>query len=87
MTYGSEAVIPLETKFPTLRTSLFTPDNNDRLLEKSLDLVDKRREAVMVQLAYYQQKLKQGYDTGVRARLLALGELVLRKVVGTAKNP
>ena len=87
MTYGSEAVIPLETKFPTLRTSLFTPDNNDRLLEKSLDLVDKRREAVMVQLAYYQQKLKQGYDTGMRARLLALGDLVLRKVVNTAKNP
>jgi len=54
MTYGSEAVIPLETEFLTLRTSLFTPDNNDRLLEKSLDLVDKQREAVMVQLAYYQ---------------------------------
>ena len=87
MTYGFEAVIPLETEFPTLRTSLFTPDNNDRLLEKSLDSVDKRREAVMVQLAYYQQKLKQWYDTGVRARLLALGDLVLRKVVGTAKNP
>ena len=41
----------------------------------------------MVQLAYYQQKLKQGYDTGVRVRPLALGDLVLRKVVGTAKNP
>jgi len=41
----------------------------------------------MVQLAHYQQKLKQGYDTGVRARPLAPGDLVLRKVVGTAKNP
>ena len=41
----------------------------------------------MVQLTHYQQKLKQGYDTGVRARPLALGDLVLRKVVGTAKNP
>ena len=41
----------------------------------------------MVQLAYYQQKLKQGYDTGVRARPLVPGDLVLRKVVGTAKNP
>ena len=27
MTYGSEAVILLETGFPTLKTSLFTPDN------------------------------------------------------------
>jgi len=41
----------------------------------------------MVQLAYYQQKLKQVYDTNVRLRPLALGDLVLRKVVGTKKNP
>ena len=55
MTYGAEAVIPLETEFPTLRTSLFTLDN---LLEKSLNLVEEWRENIMVQLAYYQQKLK-----------------------------
>ena len=59
MTYGSEAMIPLESRFLTLRTSLFTPDGNDQLLEKSLDLVDEWRETT-VQLAYYQQKLKQG---------------------------
>ena len=41
MTYGSEAMILLETGFPTLRTSLFTLDNNDQLLERSLDLVDE----------------------------------------------
>ena len=87
MTYGPEAVIPLETGFPTLRTSLFNPDNNNRLLEKSLDLVEERREAIMVQLAYYQQKLKQGHNTSVRARPLAPDDLVLRKVVGTTKNP
>nr|XP_023922825.1 uncharacterized protein LOC112034250 [Quercus suber] len=86
MTFGSKTVIPLELGFPTLRTSLFTLDSNDQLLEKSLDLVDERREAAMVQLAYYHQMLKQGYDTSVRARPLALGDLVLRKVVGTAKN-
>ena len=39
MTYGAEAVIPLETRFPTLRMSSFTPGKNDGLLEKSLDLI------------------------------------------------
>jgi len=58
MTYGAEAVIPLETGFPTPRTSSFTPSNNDGLLRKSLDLIEKRRENAMVQLAYYQHKLK-----------------------------
>ena len=41
----------------------------------------------MVQLAYYQHKLKQGYDFNVKLRPLAPGDLVLRKVLGTAKNP
>ena len=54
ITFRSEAVILLEIGFPTLKTSLFTLNNNDRLLERSLDLVDERREAAMVQLAYYQ---------------------------------
>ena len=54
MTYGIEAVIPLETRFPMLKTSLFAPDRNDNLLEKSLDLVEGRRENARVQLAYYQ---------------------------------
>ena len=43
-----EAVIPLETGFPMLRTSLFTPDSNDNLLEKSLNVVEERRENAMV---------------------------------------
>ena len=80
-------MIPLETKFPTLRTGSFTLSNNDGLLDKNLDLIEERRENAMVQLAYYQHKLKQGYDDNVRLRPLAPEDLVLRKVLGTAKNP
>ena len=58
MTYGAETIILLEIGFLTLRTSSFTPSNNDGLWEKSLDLIEERRENVMVQLAYYQHKLK-----------------------------
>ena len=87
MTYGAEAVIPLETNFPMLKTSIFCPNVNNELLEKSLDLIKERRERAMVQLAYYQHKLKQGYDAKVKLRPLAPGDLVLRKVLGTARNP
>ena len=38
-------------------------------------------------MAYYYQKLKQGYDVSVKLRPLALGDLVSRKVVGAAKSP
>ena len=87
MMYEAEAVIPLETGFPTLKTSTFTSDGNDELLEKGLDLIEERRENAMVQLTYYQHKLKQGYDTNVKLRPLASGDLVLRKVLGTTKSP
>ena len=87
MTYGADAVIPLETGFPTLRTSSFTPNSNDGLLKKSLDLIEERRENVMVQLAYYQHELKQRYDANVKLKPLEPGDLVLKNVLRTAKNP
>ena len=87
MTYGAEAVIPLESGFPTTRTSSFNPKDNDKQLARSLDLIEEKRENAMVQLAYYQQKLKQCYNANVRLRPLVPGDLVLRKVVGIAKNP
>ena len=73
ITYGAEAVI--------------TPSGNDELLGESLDLIKERRERAMIHLAYYHQKLKQGYDANVKLSPLALGDLVLRKVVGAAKDP
>ena len=57
------------------------------MLEKSLDLIKEKRESAMVQLAYYQHKLKQGYNANVKLRPLVPSDLVLRKVLGTAKNP
>ena len=87
MTYEAKAIIPPEIGFPTMRTSSFTPSNNDGLLEKSLDLIKERRDNAMVQLVYYQHKLKQGYNSNVRLRPLTPRDLVLRKVLGTAKSP
>ena len=87
MTDGAEVVIPSKTGFPTLKTSSFNPSDNNGLLEKSLDFIEERRESAMVQLANCQQKLKQGYDANVKLRPLAPGDLVLRKVLGIAKNP
>ena len=87
MTYGVEAVIPLETVFPTLKTSSFNPSSNNELLEKSLDFIEEKRDSAMIQLAYYQHKLKQHYDANVKLRPLAPRDLVQRKVLGAAKNP
>ena len=87
MTYGAEAVIPLESGFPTMRSSAFTSDGNNELLKRNLDLIEEQWENARVQLAYYRHKLKQGYDMRVKLRPLAPGDLMLGKVVGNTKNP
>ena len=54
MTYGAEAVIPLESGFLTTSTSSFSLKDNDEQLARNLDLIEEKRENVMVQLAHYQ---------------------------------
>ena len=87
MTYGAEAVLPVKNSFPTLKSSTFTPKNNDELLGRGLDLAEEKREKVMIHMACYHQKLKQGYDVNVKLRPLSPGDLVMRKILGSAKNP
>ena len=87
MAYGSEAIIPLKTGFPTLKIDQLSVEENNRLLSTSLELVNERRKVAMVKMAHYQQKVEQRYDKGVKVTPLVLGDLVLRKVVGTMKNP
>lgn len=53
-----KVVIPLETRFPTMRTNQFNSNKNEQFLSTSLDLVEERREVTIVQLVYYQQKLR-----------------------------
>ena len=48
MTYRAEAVIPLESGFPTTRTSSFNPKDNDERLARGLDLIEENRENAMV---------------------------------------
>ena len=86
MTYRAEAIIPLETGFPTLKISTFSPNSNDNLLERGLDLIEERRENAMVQLAYYQHKLKQGYDAKV-TKATSAWWLGIEESPGHSKKP
>ena len=53
MTYGAEAVIPLESRFPTLRTDQFNVEDNNCLLLDSLDVAKERREVATIKMTYY----------------------------------
>ncbi|XP_075665413.1 uncharacterized protein LOC142635083 [Castanea sativa] len=87
LSYGSEAVIPKETGFPTLRSNQLLGGSNERLMSLDLDLAEEQREVAVVRLAPYQQKLKKGFEKGIKVRVFIPGDHVLRRVVGSMKNP
>ena len=52
-----------------------------------LDLVDEVRAIAEQRLARYQDFMSKNYDSRVRHRDFQIGDLVLRKVMGAAKDP
>ncbi|CAL8991185.1 unnamed protein product, partial [Prunus brigantina] len=81
LTFGSEAVIPVEIGMPTHRVVHFDPQQNDEQLALDLDLVESRRTRAEVTLATYQQRAARHYDKNVRPRTFRPGDLVLRAVL------
>ena len=58
-----------------------------RSMRIQLDLVDEDQAIAKQRLARYQNLMSKHYNTRVRHRDFQIGDLVLRKVMGTAKDP
>nr|XP_023886865.1 uncharacterized protein LOC111998971 [Quercus suber] len=86
MTYGTESVIPVEISMSNTRVLGFSSDSNNELMMEQLDLLEERREMATIRLADSQQKMAQRYDKNVRSREFGVGDLMLRKVVGSTKE-
>lgn len=82
LTYGMEAIIPLEAGLPTMRSDLVEQGQNNEALLAELDLADERRESSMIKLASYQQQLARQYHKRVNPRRFQIGDYVVRKVLG-----
>ena len=59
LAFGTEAIIPLELNFPTLRSAQLEAGGNDATLEAELDFIDERREVALIHLANYQNTLSR----------------------------
>ena len=86
LTYGAEAVIPAEVNMCSARIDGFNPVQNELMMVEHLDLLEEYREAAVIRLAEYQQKLARRYNRDVNAREFGAGDLVLRKVVGNMRD-
>uniref|UniRef100_A0A2N9GIU6 Uncharacterized protein n=1 Tax=Fagus sylvatica TaxID=28930 RepID=A0A2N9GIU6_FAGSY len=87
MTFGSEAVVPVEIGLTTFRTSAYDEQENEEQLRLNLDLIDEVRETAETRMKRYQEKMARHYNSRVKPRQLSVGDLVLRKVTLATKNP
>ena len=87
LTYGSEAVILAKVGLTSYRVHNHNKNKNDEAMRLQLDLVDEIRAAIEQRLARYQDRMAKHYNSRVRHRDFQVGDLVLRKVIGTARDP
>ena len=85
LTYGMEAIIPIEIGMPTLRTEIPEKTNTD-VITKDLDMADELREAAAIRIALYQQRMTNLYNRWVWSRTFGAGDLVLRRVFENTVN-
>ena len=86
LTYESEAVIPAEVGLTSYRVGNCDGDKNEDAMRLQLDLLDEVRATAEQRLARYQNLMAKRYNSNVRHRELQVGDLVLRKVMGTTRD-
>ena len=87
LTYGTEAVIPVEVGVANTRRTTFSKEENDDKLRVNLDCLDEVRDKASSKMTEYQWKMAEYYNKRVKLRQLDIGDLVLRKVTMTTKDP
>ena len=87
LTYESEAVIPAEVGITSYRVHNYDENRNDEAMRLQLDLMDELRTTAEQRLARYQNRMAQYYNSRVRHRDFQVGDLVLRRVMGAARDP
>ena len=80
LTYGSEAVIPVEVEVSSIRREVWHKEDNNDQLRINLDCLDEVRDKASSKMMIYQQKMVEYYNKRVKLRRLDIGDLVLRKV-------
>ena len=86
ITYGMEAIIPIEIGMPTIRAD-FSEQGNADLMIKDLDTVNELRESAAIRIASYQCRLSNSCNKRVKPRMFQPGDLVLRRVFENTTDP
>ena len=73
-----EAIIPTEIGMPTIRTEV-PKTANAEAIPKDLDMADDLREAAVICIASYQQRMANLCNRHIKTHAFRVGNLILRK--------
>ena len=87
LTFGTEAVSPVEIGLKSPRVELASVEHNEEALRLNMDLLDEKREQVLKRTEDYQRKTVRYYDQKIKPRSYNPGDLVLKNLLLARKNP
>ena len=87
LAFGTEVVAPVEIGLKSPRIELAAVEHNDEALRLNLDLLDEKCEQVLRRTEDYQRKTARYYNQKVKPKSYMPGDLVLKKLLPTRKNP
>nr|XP_011471072.1 PREDICTED: uncharacterized protein LOC105353517 [Fragaria vesca subsp. vesca] len=74
LSYGTEAVIPVEMEVPSERITAYDPTTNAAGLRLNMDLLEERRDRAHLRNVNYKQKVARHYNMKVVSRPLKVGD-------------
>nr|KYP44641.1 Transposon Ty3-I Gag-Pol polyprotein [Cajanus cajan] len=78
LTYGTDAMIPVEVRETSHRRQIFNSEQNAQELAADLDLVDELRDEAQIHEEACKLRASRRYNTRVRPRSFRVGDLVWR---------
>jgi hypothetical protein len=80
LVYGSEAILPADIMWKSLRVEMYNEGEVDEARQLELDSVEEARCTALVQSARYLQGIRRYHDRNMRERSFSIGNLVLRRI-------
>ena len=87
LTFGTEAVAPVEVGPKSLRVEFTNTEHNEEILCLNLYLIEEKREQALKRAEDYHRKTTKYYNRRVKPRSFKLGDLVLKKLLPARKDP
>ena len=87
LAFGTEAVAPVEVGLKSPRIEFASTEHNEKVLRLNLDLLKEKHEQVLKRIEDYHRKTTRYYDQRVKPRSYKPGDLVLKKLLPTRKDP